>query len=191
MKIQLLEIIAAVALLGAFTACTHKPKALSPRVPIQSRIDDMSVADARVIDRRDWARGKDGFGILPMPKWVKPAPNPEQVIGDMLGRTFVMANGQRAADLVAGIVANRYPTATVRLLDFRSFVEMGMWMNNFTVLIDAEVKIGEGVARFSARGENAWSNPTDRNFEIAFERALEDFAAKVNAAPADLSRVVK
>jgi hypothetical protein len=191
MKIQMLKILLPLALLLITSGCTLKPVALNPRTPMQSRISDMSVTDARVIDRRDWARGKDGFGILPMPKWVKPAPDPAYVIGDCLGRAFVLANGQKAADLIAGIIANRYPTATVRLVDFRSFAEMGVWMNNFTVLIDAEVKIGEGVARFTGRGENAWSNATNENFELGFQRALEDFAAQINAAPADLSRVVK
>ena len=62
-------------------------------------------------------------------------------------------------------------------------------MYDFVVPIEAAIEAAGGKVAVSAERRNSWSNFNNENFERGIQRALDEFAVKVNALPLDLSRM--
>lgn len=149
--------------------CSTPPVVVRPKPRAAADTTRMAVTDARRIQIH--------------PRTV-PVPSPESVVGEMLSQTFVLPDGKKAADLVASVVAVRFPSASVSLKEFSAKFTPGVWSNDIAVTIVADVAAipGQWVS-VSGRGKNAWVNPSPRNWEIGIERALEDFAANLAKLP--------
>jgi hypothetical protein len=161
------------------TGCATKPWALSPSFPSRAPINDVVAIDSR--------RPVDKFlgiesGEVPLnTKTREPHPAQGMIVGNMNNILFTFAGDQTAAQALASVVANKYPQSTVEVLDCRSVMTPGMWVNGFSVYISIKITIGDRSALINAGGQNSWAILNQRNMEIAFERALEDLKNKLNA----------
>ena len=171
------------------TGCASKNVGLTPRLPVYSRFDAMELIDARTVTTKIQEADDDGKVFTPK---IWPAPSSKsEVIGNFGPQCFVFNHPVTSLQAIGGIVANKFPSARVTLEDLRCETKAGMWTNDTIAFIRAKIESGGGSITVRATGKNAWSKPSPENYSLAYERALTDFAAQVNAAPADLSRVVR
>lgn len=146
----------------------------------------MQVADARVVQP---SYLRTGFGeMIDIGRAKPPQPKQEKVVGLMADTVLFLDGPRTAASAIAGIVAIKYPRASVTLMDFRCTVGIGIWMNNIEARISARIEQDGHALTINALGRNHWSNPSAENYERGYERALADFARQVADAPSDLSR---
>jgi hypothetical protein len=164
-----------------------KPMGLNPKPSERCDISRMQVSDARKVLVSNF-KPKDTYGLVFFREKSREKPRPERAVGEMDGLVFYLNAGQSAAELVASVVACRYPDAKVTLKDFRIKVEFGLWLATATADIEAEIESNGGKIIIAARGDNNYSNITGRNFEIAVEKALAEFVTKLSNRPLDLSK---
>jgi hypothetical protein len=162
---------------------------LSPKLPATAETAGMKVVDSR-IPKPLVVDPKPGEVIAAS---MAPPPQPQQskILGQVWGMVLALDGPRTVADTVASIVATKYPKSRVDLFDCRSEVVHGAWMKDFNVYISAHVSSGGNTMVVNAKGTNLWSTLTPENMSLAYERAFDDFAQKIAAAPADLSQVVQ
>lgn len=163
-----------------------KPMGLNPKPSDRCDTSRMQISDTRRVVTSDF-KPKDTYGIIFFREKNKNRPKPERAVGELEGTVFYLNAGSSAGELVASVIACRYPTAKVTLKDFRITTDLGLWMGTATARIEAEVESNGGKVVIQASGDNNYGVHTARNYEIAIEKALDEFVKKLNNRPLDLS----
>lgn len=171
------------------SGCASRPVIfLSPKAPVGADTDGNKVIDARRPVDRSW--NVDAGEVISASLTEPPHPPQSKIIGNYGHGVFVLSGPRTAADTVASIVAKKYPNAEVTLLDFRNRLAPGLVMQNVYVYISAKIASNGHSMTISSEAENPYWNTNNLNFSIAYERALEDFSQKIEAAPSDISKAV-
>ena len=158
-----LSLAALIVLAACYTGCSITPLKVSPVRSVTGQTSTMKVSDTRQVQPHKSLRDFD----------------PASLIGDVWE-----LDGSTAADLVASIVATRYPGASVTVREFWLSQDSGIWMSTARIRITADVTPPGGrTSTLNAQGENLMHMPSERNIEIAVERAIEEFRRQLALLP--------
>lgn len=162
---------------------------LSPKMPATAETIGMKVHDSRIPIELPTTPARK-YGEVISASWsAPPRPKQSKILGDFYSAALVLDGPRTVADTVASIVAVKYPNARVDLRDCRSEIVQGVWLKDLNVYISAYISSGGHSMMINAEGSNSWQKFTPENMRVPYERAFEDFAQKIAAAPSDLSKV--
>lgn len=146
--------------------CGLSPVAIDPAVPVSAPTTAMHVEDARA----------------PFTPEILRSPQPP--LENRLGSWAILPDKRRVADLVASIVAVRWPDATVILAKFDADTELGVFSNTSYCRFTVHIETAEGRKyTVTSEGRNPNQMAGGKNVKIAIDRALEHFHEKIMSLP--------